>query len=637
MRRCLRTSTYFSHLLFFIFLFTTPRANAATGYTVHPTTLSFGSTTIGLTKELTISVTATTARVTVSALAFDSPGFQFVAGAFPHMIPIGVVYTYSFLFVPTAAEAYSGSAVFTINGSPVTIKLTGTGVATGAVAKLSTDSLSFSQALGTTGKSQTVVVQNTGTSTFEITSAVTQAPFAVSPAFKKVHVSPGASADISVSYFGDLVGSNTGTLVLSYDVLPVNGVSLFGTTTQAAGFTISTYPTLPLGTVGYAYLAQLLSVNGVGAVSWKLAAGSKLPPGLTLTESGTLSGAITSGTAEKTYTFTAEATDSNANTATADLSLQTMPPTGAACNDISWDVAGTSTPIIPITDLGTGTYFGAEGGLYGGGTNIPPSKHDADGIAIAQGIQPLDSTGNPDPSGQYAIVAIGISTLMKEMNSFVPMAAADPALNSHLVIVNGSQEMAAASDFADLDSQYWGSILNYFVPNAGVTTQQVVAVLFEDIDASPTGKFPSDMTQLQSQLETIAQNVLTVFPNAKLMYYQSRIYSGYSGTFDLQDPEPYAYEYGFAIQGAILDQISGAPSLNYKASNGPVKAPWMSWGAYTWANGMIARSDGLTYSCQDLLPDGRHPSLIGAPKVAAQMMNFFKTADTTTQWFLAEP
>ncbi len=65
-------------------------------------------------------------------------------------------------------------------------------------------------------------------------------------------------------------------------------------------------------------------------------------------------------------------------------------------------------------------------------------------------------------------------------------------------------------------------------------------------------------------------------------------------------------------------------------------APWMSWAAYDWANGLLARSDGLTWSCQDVMSDGVHPSpLHGTEKDANILLNFFKTDDTTTPWFLA--
>jgi hypothetical protein len=69
-----------------------------------------------------------------------------------------------------------------------------------------------------------------------------------------------------------------------------------------------------------------------------------------------------------------------------------------------------------------------------------------------------------------------------------------------------------------------------------------------------------------------------------------------------------------------------------------VKAPWISWGPYYWANGMNARSDGLVWTCQDLQADGTHPSdPIGRIKVATQLLNFLKSDDTASIWFLNPP
>ena len=236
-------------------------------------------------------------------------------------------------------------------------------------------------------------------------------------------------------------------------------------------------------------------------------------------------------------------------------------------------------------------------------------------------------------------MGVGVSTLLYEMIPFVPLATADPAKNPHLVVINGGEAQANASDFATLSSPFWGTLLNYLVPNTGVTINRLWPSCSKTSIRSRPAPIPlPDVATLQTEFETVAQNMLVNFPNVKLMYFASRMYSGYSGTVDLADPEPYAYEAGFAMRGAILDQINGAPNLNYKPANGAVLAPWMSWGPYTWANGLIARSDGLTYSCQDVRSDGRHPSVLyGAPKVAGEFLNFLKTADSTAPWFLASP
>src|SRR5258706_15072963 len=76
---------------------------------------------------------------------------------------------------------------------------------------------------------------------------------------------------------------------------------------------------------------------------------------------------------------------------------------------IASNCAGTSTGLIPVTDLGTGFYQGLQGGLYPGGSNLRPSAHEAAGIAIANAIVPLDTLGSPDPTTGHAVfVSIGM-------------------------------------------------------------------------------------------------------------------------------------------------------------------------------------------------------------------------------------
>jgi hypothetical protein len=90
------------------------------------------------------------------------------------------------------------------------------------------------------------------------------------------------------------------------------------------------------------------------------------------------------------------------------------------------------------------------------------------------------------------------------------------------------------------------------------------------------------------------------------------------------------------VKNTIQHQISGDPNMNFNPANGTVKAPWIAWSPYYWANGMIPRSDGLVWSCQDLDVDGTHPSNpVGRIKVSTQLLNFLKTDDTASKWFLA--
>jgi hypothetical protein len=271
--------------------------------------------------------------------------------------------------------------------------------------------------------------------------------------------------------------------------------------------------------------------------------------------------------------------------------------------------------------------------LYPNGSNVRPPGHDAAGVSIAQAIQPLDGNGNPDPNGKYALMSVGSSAAFDTWQQFILDAGADSSTNTHLVFVSAAQPRAYSVNLADPNSGFWNTIFENFLPQAGVTANQVVAVWFQNVDPVASGTFPGDMAALHNEFETIAQNLHAKFPNLKLMYFGSQIYGGYS---DTTCREPYPYETAFPAKWTIEDQINGLPSLNYDATKGPVNAPWMSWASYIWTNGLLGRNDGLTWACVDSISDGCHPSKpIGREKLSNLMLNFFKTDTTTTPWFLA--
>ena len=155
--------------------------------------------------------------------------------------------------------------------------------------------------------------------------------------------------------------------------------------------------------------------------------------------------------------------------------------------------------------------------------------------------------------------------------------------------------------------------------------------------AGPTLPFPSDAIELQGYLRTIAMVLKDKFPNIELAYYASRIYAGYATGVSQLNPEPFAYQSGFSVKWLVAGQIAGTdPGLNYDPQSGPVEAPWLSWGPYLWADGLVPRSDGLIWECADFQSDGTHPSDSGRAKVANLLLDFFTTDPTATPWFLAD-
>jgi hypothetical protein len=623
----------------FVFLVAAPVL--AQSVTVQPPSGGFPNTAVGL-KSIAIDFVLTntgTTTLTVLNVSTTPSEFVFYTGWTPFVLKPGQATHYALKFIPDAAQTFSGNMTVTFDsGPPLVVALQGTGLSTSAIASVSTTSMTFpNQLAGTISPAQTVTITNTGTTALKTTTLTVNPPFAVT-GFLATTLNPGSSTSFQVTMFGTTPGTFNSELVVSYDVVPPTGIDLTGNTISSTAFAVTTFPTLPAATVKSPYLAKLTAVGGTPPYTWSLAAGSILPSGLSISSDGTLSGTLTSVVTAKNYFFSVKAIDSSPNPKKA-LEKLTFPvnkTTNANCNNISWNIAGTSTPMVPINDLGTGTYLGAEGGLYPNGSNQRPTDHDSAGIAIAQSIQPLDANGNPDPNGKYAFMSIGESATFNSFTQFQIDIAADQARNSHLVIIPGAQPRTTAAMYADPNNAVWNPIFQYFLPQNGITANQVVAAWVDVVDGSPTGTFPTDMTKYQGELEAIAQNLHTKFPNLQLAYFTSKNYDGYSNGISTIYPEPYGYESGFAVKDAIQDQLNGLASLNFDSTKGPVMAPWMAWGPYDWTNGLIARSDGLVLTCSDVTNDGIHPTLpAGREKESNELLNFLKTDTTTAPWFLA--
>jgi hypothetical protein len=576
----------------------------------------------------------------VSSFSFGPSQFKLLGGWAPITLGQGGNMLFEVRFSPDAAQTYNGTFTVNVDGyPPVVVAMTGTGFAPGAVASWSSSSLTFSNVpLGTTSASQNMVLTNTGTKNLTVQKVYTNPPFTVSGFTANQVLGPNASLTMPVTYAPSFVGPSTGALVVLTNNLPPTGVTFYGTGVAPSSLAVTNFPVLPISTQGAAYLATFLSTNGIGTVNWSLASGSSLPTGLSLSSAGSITGTVASTVALGNYPFSVTATDSSSNTVTAQFTLPVSAPTGANCNNIEWDVTGTTTPMVALTDLGTGTYLGAEGGLYLNGSNVMPASHDADGVSFAQSIQPLDANGNPSPTGKYAFLSLGMSVTFDTFLEFIQDSTADPSVNKSLVFAQGAQPRLGAGDWTEITGPAWVDTLNYFLPQAGVTPQQVVAAWVESVDANPHGTFPSDMVTLQAEYESTAQVLHTLFPNLKLAFYSGREYAAYeNGLQHPGDKEPYAYESSFAVRGMIQDQLNGVAAMNYNPANGPVMAPWVAWGPYLWTDGLLARSDGQFWPCHDFKSDGQHPSTIagGSERNANMLLNFMKTDDATAPWFLA--
>lgn len=289
----------------------------------------------------------------------------------------------------------------------------------------------------------------------------------------------------------------------------------------------------------------------------------------------------------------------------------------------------------PLTELGTGKYKDFEGGLYPGGKNERPASHEEAGKKLAAQVQPLDSEGKPSPSGKIVLLSIGMSNASQASGGFQQVLRVFRDKNPALVFVDGAQGGMTAEVIDDPEDggrgkQYW-RVVDERLKQAGVTRAQVQATWIKQADAGPRQGFPEYAKKLQAEQKTIVQILHDRFPNAKLCYLSSRTYGGYATT--PLNPEPYAYESGFGVKWLIEEQLNDDPELNYDPAKGPVKAPWLSWGAYLWANGASKRVDGFSYDVTDFSGDGTHHSPAGSRKVGQLMLDFFQSDSTTKPWF----
>lgn len=317
----------------------------------------------------------------------------------------------------------------------------------------------------------------------------------------------------------------------------------------------------------------------------------------------------------------------------------------------------TDTTPIPLSDMAPSiTYYGFSGGLYPNSSNNMPAEHAAAGLARAQSIQPLDSSGSPAADGKIVFLSIGMSNTAGEFCgsprgcrewTFIGQAEADPTVNfaGGLALVNGARSGQDAINWVESNDFNYNRIRNEQLGALGLTEAQV-QVIWLKVANGDAASFPSlpdpnaDAYLLMSRMADIVRSLKIRYPNLQQVFISSRAYGGYGGT-EQKNPEPYAYESGFAVKWLIEAQINqmgqGGSFIDPRVGdlNYDTVAPWIGWASYFWANGPIPRSDGLTWVATDFGPDGTHPDKDGQTKVATALMQFFKTSPLTQCWFVA--
>jgi hypothetical protein len=296
----------------------------------------------------------------------------------------------------------------------------------------------------------------------------------------------------------------------------------------------------------------------------------------------------------------------------------------------------TSVGFKPLDEMtADDRHQGEDGGLYGGGKNVPPPSHAAAAKQATAQIVPRDESGKPVANGRIVVVSISMSNATQEYSRFKQLADADPRKSPQVAVVDCAQGGQAMAEWVDPAGRPWQEAERR-LQAAGVSPAQVQVVWIKSANKSPSGDLSEHGRKLANDTAAVIRNAKQKFPNLQIAYLGSRIYGGYSDR--ALNPEPYAYEGAFAVRWLIQDQIAGRGELNYDAKRGPVQAPVLLWGPYFWADGTTPRkSDGPTWGRADLSSDGVHPSDSGRQKVAELLLRFFTTDADARTWFVKSP
>lgn len=260
--------------------------------TFSPTSLSFPTTNVGSTSQLTATLTNGQAvPLNISSIGITGDFSQ--TNTCGSQVAANGSCTFTVTFAPTLSGARTGQIQVTddATGSPQTLSLSGTGA--GASLTFSTTLLSFgNQVVATTSANKSVTVTNTGTSSVTVTSVSSTGNFAQTNTCAGVLLAPAATCTITVNftptaaltYGGEITMASTASG--SPQVLNLSGVGI-------GSFTIApvsiSFANTNVGSVSAAStvtvtnnLSTSVAVSFSGSSVFTVASGGATPCGATL-------------------------------------------------------------------------------------------------------------------------------------------------------------------------------------------------------------------------------------------------------------------------------------------------------------------------------------------------------------------
>jgi len=384
---------------------------------VSPSSLGFGSETVGVTsgaKALTVTNTGAV-NATISSISVDSTDFAVSTPPLPLTLAPSKSFEAKVTFKPASSGAVSGwvSVYSNAEYSPDSIAVSGTGVAASSgTVSASPSSLTFSnQTMGVESPIQTITVSNTGTGSVTISGlSITPSQFILvsSPALP-IALAAGKTTSFSVAFTPTAASTVTGSVTLTSNASPsTNSVALSGTGI-AATQTLSASPSsLAFGnqTLNVAGASQAITVTNTGTGSVSLTGLSASPAQFTLISPPTLPLALGAG---KTASIRVVFTPTVASTVTGSVTItSTASPTTNTVALSGTGVEATESGLnLLTTSLHTGFLQQAYSTSLAVSGGVTPYTWSVSSGALPPGLALSSTTGQitgtPTEDGEFTV------------------------------------------------------------------------------------------------------------------------------------------------------------------------------------------------------------------------------------------
>ena len=216
-------------------------AASAPAINVTPSSVAFGNLTIRTSASQTMKLSNTgTADLAISQASVSGAGYSMSGLAAPVTVTAGASISFTVAFQPAATGAATGSVSIGSNAanSPLSIPLSGTGVASILTLSASPSTMAFGNVTVDTTATQTDQVTNTGNAPVSITTvSATGTGFSVSGG-SNTTLAPNQSVTVTVSFNPQAAGSASGTLSIASNA-PTLNVALSGTGTAPVQHSVS--------------------------------------------------------------------------------------------------------------------------------------------------------------------------------------------------------------------------------------------------------------------------------------------------------------------------------------------------------------------------------------------------------------